>query len=59
MIVDSMSKREVMGYIRKEYNSTVTSHFLSHLKQKNMSRDSPLTYRILRNTKEQVKRPLM
>ena len=33
MIVDSMSKKEVMKYIRKEYNSTILSHFHQHLKQ--------------------------
>ena len=32
MIVDSMSKREVMKYIRKEYNSTILPHFQNHLK---------------------------
>lgn len=32
MIVDSMSKQEVMDYIRKEYNSTILSHFHNHLK---------------------------
>ena len=32
MIVDSMSKHEVMRYIRKEYNSTVKPHFFTHLK---------------------------
>ena len=31
MIVDSMSKQEVMDYIRKEYNSTILSHFHNHL----------------------------
>ena len=31
MIVDSMSKREVMDYIRKEYNSTILPHFRNHL----------------------------
>lgn len=32
MIVDSMSKQEVMEYIRKEYNSTILPHFHNHLK---------------------------
>lgn len=32
MIVDSMSKQEVMRYIRKEYNTTILSHFHNHLK---------------------------
>jgi hypothetical protein len=32
MIVDSMSKQEVMQYIRKEYNSTILPHFHKHLK---------------------------
>lgn len=32
MIVDSMSKREVMEYIRKEYNSTILPHFHNRLK---------------------------
>lgn len=32
MIVDSMNKREVMKYIRKEYNSTILPHFHNHLK---------------------------
>lgn len=32
MIVDSMSKQEVMKYIRKEYNSTILPHFKNHLK---------------------------
>ena len=32
MIVDSMSKQEVMGYIRKEYNSTILPYFHKHLK---------------------------
>lgn len=32
MIVDSMSKREVMKYIRKEYNTTILPHFHNHLK---------------------------
>lgn len=32
MIVDSMSKREVMKYIRKEYNSTILPHFHNRLK---------------------------
>lgn len=32
MIVDSMSKQEVMKYIRKEYNSTILPHFQNHLK---------------------------
>lgn len=32
MIVDSMSKQEVMDYIRKEYNSTILPHFHKHLK---------------------------
>ena len=32
MIVDSMNKREVMEYIRKEYNSTILPHFHNHLK---------------------------
>ena len=32
MIVDSMSKQEVMKYIRKEYNSTIYPHFIKHLK---------------------------
>ena len=32
MIVDSMSKQEVMDYIRKEYNSTIIPHFSKHLK---------------------------
>ena len=32
MIVDTMSKHEVMSYIRKEYNSTIVPHFHKHLK---------------------------
>lgn len=32
MIVDSMSKAEVMRYIRKEYNSTILPYFHNHLK---------------------------
>lgn len=32
MIVDSMTKNEVMEYIRKEYNSTILPHFHKHLK---------------------------
>lgn len=32
MIVDSMSKQEVMKYILKEYNSTIVPHFFKHLK---------------------------
>lgn len=32
MIVDSMSKQEVMKYIRKEYNSTILPYFQKHLK---------------------------
>ena len=32
MIVDSMNKQEVMGYIRKEYNSTILPYFHKHLK---------------------------
>lgn len=33
MIVDSMSKQEVMSYIRKEYNATILPHFHKYLKQ--------------------------
>lgn len=33
MIVDSMSKREVMDYIRKEYDSTIIPYFFNHLKK--------------------------
>ncbi len=32
MIVDTMSKQEVMNYIRKEYNATILPYFHSHLK---------------------------
>jgi hypothetical protein len=32
MIVDSMSKQEVMDYIRREYNSTVLPYFHTHIK---------------------------
>lgn len=32
MIVDSMSKHEVMAYIRKEYDETVVPYFFKHLK---------------------------
>ena len=33
MIVDSMSKQEVMDYIRKEYDSTIIPYFFNHLKK--------------------------
>lgn len=32
MIVDTMTKKEVMKYIRKEYNSTILPYFRNHLK---------------------------
>lgn len=32
MIVDTMSKQEVMDYIRKEYNATILPYFRNHLK---------------------------
>lgn len=32
MIVDTMSKQEVMDYIRKEYNVTILPYFFKHLK---------------------------
>lgn len=39
MIVDSMSKREVMRYIRKEYNTTIISYFHTHLKHQHKGSD--------------------
>ncbi len=32
MIVDSMNKKEVMAYIRKEYNATILPYFHKHIK---------------------------